>query len=368
MNRKSGSQVKVFYSEDHQYHNPPFEVFDGGERVPYLENPERMDKILHALDKTNWAEITEPTDFGLDPILAVHTPDYVSFLATAWDDWQATGKENSSKSGRPVMLPATFALRRFPHRPSSLLGKAGYYMMDLSVGIVGGTYKAALASANCALSGAKWIAEVSKNLLSSSNPSLAAFALCRPPGHHAGKDYAAGYCFINNAAVAANLLSSGGKVALLDIDYHAGNGTQDIFYDRSDVLTLSLHADPSYEYPYYAGYLDEIGEGEGINFHHNFPLPSGIDDSTYLATLDKALEIIRSYSPRYLVVSIGADIYMDDLLGKFKVTRKGFQQIGDRISNLQLPTLLIMEGGYNNQAIGENVVSLIAGIINSIEI
>lgn len=268
------SWLKVFYSDDHQYHNPPFELFDGGERVPYLENPERMDKILHALNTTTWAEITGPTNFGIEPILAVHKADYISFLANAWDAWLATGKDDNSQS--LVMLPATFALRRFPHRPGSLLGQAGYYMMDLSAGIVSGTYKAALASANCALSGAKWIADVSNNLIPFSSVLPVAFALCRPPGHHAGKDYAAGYCFINNAAVAANLLSLEGKVALLDIDYHAGNGTQDIFYDRSDVLTLSLHADPSLEYPYFAGYRDEVGEGEGINFHHNFPLPFGM--------------------------------------------------------------------------------------------
>jgi acetoin utilization deacetylase AcuC-like enzyme len=356
--------MKVYYSEMHRHHNPSFEVFDGGERVPYLETPDRMDKILFALSKTNWADITEPTDFGLDPIHAVHKEDYVSFLASAWDEWMSSAKENGSESGRSVLLPATFALRRNPHKPNSLLGRAGYYMMDLSASIVGGTYQAALASGNCALSGAKWIADISKSSSSSSNLSLTAFALCRPPGHHAGKDYAAGYCYINNAAVAANFLSSEGKVAMLDIDYHACNGTQDIFYDRSDVLTISLHADPNYEYPYYAGYPDEIGEGEGINFHYNFPLASGTNDSKYLAALDNALNIIRGYRPRYLVVSVGADIYVDDPLGKFKVTRKGFQEIGNRIANLRLPTLVVMEGGYNYEALGENIEELLRPLAN----
>ena len=351
--------MKVYYSEMHRHHNPPFEVFDGGERVPYLENPERMDKILSALSKTAWAEITEPDDFGLDPILAVHNAGYISFLASAWNEWLAAAKANGSESDKPTLLPATFALRRNPPRPTSLLGQAGYYMMDLSAGIVDGTYNAALSSANCALSAAKWIADNSLNLSSSSNLHLSAFALCRPPGHHAGIDYAAGYCYINNAAVAANFLSSGGKIALLDIDYHAGNGTQDIFYDRSDVLTISLHADPSYEYPYYAGYSEEIGSGKGLNFHRNFPLPKGTGDTKYLATLDEALKIILNFEPKYLVVSAGADIYEGDPLGKFKVTRIGFQKIGDQIAKLELPTLLIMEGGYNNLALGENIAELL---------
>lgn len=355
--------MKVFYSEQHRQHDPPFEVFDGGERVPYLENPDRMDRILSALGKTTWAEITEPADFGLDPVLSVHDPDYINFLFSGWDEWRSSMIDKGSDYTENVLLPATFALRRNPHIPNSLLGRAGYYMMDLSSGIVAGTYKAALASANCALSGASWIAKKTDKNSSSTSPLLNAFALCRPPGHHAGKDYAAGYCYINNAAVAANLLSSKGKVALLDIDYHAGNGTQDIFYERSDVMTISIHSDPAYEYPYYAGYLDETGSGKGIGFHHNFPLPIGTDDPKYLSTLDKALDLITGYSPLFLVVSVGADIYEDDQLGKFKITRSGFHQIGDRIANLRLPTLVVMEGGYNNAALGENISTLLSSFV-----
>ncbi len=355
--------MKVFYSELHRRHDPPFEVFDGGERVPYLENPDRMDKILSALGETTWAEITEPADFGLAPILSVHDADYINFLASAWHEWRASKPEQESGSAEYVLLPATFALRRHPYRPTSLLGRAGYYMMDLSSCIVEGTYTAALASANCALGGASWISRDFGKSSSTETPGSNAFALCRPPGHHAGKDYAAGYCFINNAAVAANLLSSKGKVALLDIDYHAGNGTQDIFYERSDVLTISLHSDPAYEYPYYAGYPEENGNGKGINFHYNFPLQNGISDSIYLMTLDKALEIITGFSPRYLVVSVGADIYEYDPLGKFKVTHSGFHKIGDRIAGLRLPTLVVMEGGYNNDALGGNISALLSSFV-----
>jgi len=336
--------MKVYYSEVHRKHEPPFEVFDGGLRTPYMENADRMDRILNALNQTDWANLCEPKDFGLDPIYAVHDKDYIDFLASSWTEWL-----DSEAKDKSTLLPATFALRRYPQKPTSLLGRAGYYMMDLSACIVAGTYQAALASANCALSAAQAIA----------NGEHTSFALCRPPGHHAGKDYAGGYCFINNASVAANWLSSQGKVALLDVDYHCGNGTQDIFYDRDDVLTISIHADPNFEYPHYAGYINETGVGKGLGFHRNFPLEQGTDDARYLSALEEALSLICSFAPKYLVVSAGMDIYADDPLGTIKVTTEGIAEIGKRISALDLPTVVAMEGGYNNDALGRNIVSFL---------
>jgi acetoin utilization deacetylase AcuC-like enzyme len=187
--------------------------------------------------------------------------------------------------------------------------------------------------------------------------------LCRPPGHHAGKDYAGGYCFINNAAVAVHWLSARGKVALLDVDYHCGNGTQDIFYDRADVLTISIHADPHFEYPYYAGYAEEKGTGPGVGFHRNFPLESGTDDARYLSALEEALGLIQNFSPKYLVVSAGMDIYTDDPLGKIKITADGIKEIGKRISASDLPTIIVMEGGYNNEALGGNMVAFLSTFV-----
>ena len=337
--------MKVYYSEAHRQHEPPFEVFDGGLRTPYMENPDRMDRILNALRHTDWAAIAEPGDFGLDPIHAVHEKDYVDFLASCWAEWLASEAEDKT-----TLLPATFALRRQPQKPTSLLGRAGYHMMDLSACIVEGTYSAALASANCALSAAEAVAQGER----------AAFALCRPPGHHAGKDYAGGYCFINNASVAANWLSARGNVVVLDVDYHCGNGTQDIFYDRSDVLTISIHADPDFEYPYYAGYAHETGSGAGLGFHKNFPLEKGTDDARYLSALEEALALIRGFAPKHVVVSAGMDIYAEDPLGKIKVSTEGIGEIGRRISALNLPTVIIMEGGYNNEALGRNIVKFLS--------
>lgn len=345
--------MKIFYSEEHRKHYPSFEVFDGGQRVPYYENPDRMDQILSAFKKVDWAEVIAPKDFGLDPILAVHDKGYINFLASCWTDWLASDPEVAASPEQRAFLPATFALRRKSRPTSSIRGRGGYYMMDLSACIVEGTYKAALASANCALSTVEFISSSTLNRPSS------AFGLCRPPGHHSGKDYAGGYCFINNAAVAANWLSSKGKVVILDIDYHAGNGTQDIFYERDDVLTISIHGDPDFEYPYYIGFADETGADAGLGFHKNFPLPKDTDDEGYLFALDQALEMIRKFAPTYLVLSTGMDTFDGDPLGTFHLTQSCFQKIGKRIAGLNLPTAIIMEGGYSNEALGTNIVTLL---------
>ena len=300
-----------------------------------------MDRILQALQPVKWVEFCEPGDFGLDPIHAVHDRDYIDFLASCWTEWQV-----SEAADKSVLLPATFALRRHPQKPTGLLGRAGYYLMDLSACIVEGTYAAALASANCALSAADVVLHGER----------VAFALCRPPGHHAGKDYAGGYCFINNAAVAANWLARQGKVALLDIDYHCGNGTQDIFYDRNDVLTISIHADPNFEYPHFWGHSGETGIGPGSGFHKNIPLAKRTDDTRYLTALEEALSLIREYEPEHLVVSAGMDIYAADPLGTIKVTTDGIGEIGKRMESLGLPTVVVMEGGYANAALGTNIL------------
>jgi acetoin utilization deacetylase AcuC-like enzyme len=336
--------MRIYHSEKHRLHDPPFEVFDGGLRTPYLENPDRMDRVLSALRGADWAEVHEPTDFGIDPILDVHDEEYLDFLASAWTEWLASDPTDPS-----VLIPATFALRRQPHKPKSVLGLAGYYIMDLSACIVEGTYQAALASANSALSAAQAVSEGDRS----------AFALCRPPGHHAGRDYAGGYCFINNTAVAAHMLSLNGRVAVLDIDYHAGNGTQDIFYSRADVMTVSIHADPDFEYPHFIGFADERGVDDGLGFHQNFPLNKGTGDEEYLQVLEPALTLIRGFKPAYLVLSAGMDIYADDPLGTIKVSTQGIGGIAKRIASLNLPTVIIMEGGYANEALGRNVLALL---------
>jgi acetoin utilization deacetylase AcuC-like enzyme len=342
--------VLVIYSETHHQHHPPFEVFEGGNKLPVLESPERMERILAALREIGWADIQPPKEFGLDPILGVHDRDYLEFLQNGYAEWQAQGGQLGSTLDTSVLLGGTFPPRGVTRRPASVVGKVGYYTFDLSCPIVAGTYQAALVAANCALTGARLIQAGQQ----------AVFALCRPPGHHAGRDFAGGYCYLNNACIAAKYLTEGGhRVALLDVDYHCGNGSQDIFYGSTDVLTISLHADPNYEYPYFVGYADETGDGAGAGFHRNFPLPAGTDDTAYLQTLDQALAVIRSFAPRYLILSFGADIFEGDPLGDLAVTTAGFVAIGKRIAALGLPTLIVMEGGYNTEALGRNTCAFL---------
>jgi acetoin utilization deacetylase AcuC-like enzyme len=339
--------VNIYYSDIHLQHNPPFEIFDGGEKVPNFEVPERAERILTALRQTTWAWILPSEDFGTEPILAVHDHDYIEFLQTAYNEWLQI--ETDAPYEKSALLPATFPHRDWQHKPKTLLGRAGYFMHDLSAPIMAGTYSAALASVQCALSAAQAITAREKS----------SFGLCRPPGHHASRSSCAGYCYINNAAVAANWLSERDRTAILDIDYHAGNGTQDIFYQRADVLTISIHADPDYEYPYFCGYAEETGAGKGLGFHHNFPLPRGTDTRKYLESLSDALEHIKSFDPKYLVISAGMDLFEGDPLGKFNVTKAGIHQIGQEIASLGLHNLILMEGGYNNAALGENIVTFL---------
>jgi acetoin utilization deacetylase AcuC-like enzyme len=344
--------MQVIYSETHLQHNPPFEVLEGGNKLPIFENQERMERILAALQATPWADIQPPEDFGLGPILAVHDQGYLDFLQNGYAEWQAQGGQLGSHMDTSVLLGDTFPPRRAPRQSRSIAGKVGYYTFDLSCPIVAGTYPAALAAANCALTGAKRVQA----------GESAVFALCRPPGHHAGRDFGGGYCYLNNACIAANYLATmlgGGRVALLDVDYHCGNGSQDIFYHSADVLTISLHADPDRQYPYFSGYADETGAGPGLGFHHNFPLPVATTDTLYLETLEQALSHIRTVRPGYLVVSFGADIFEGDPLGDLAITTAGFAAIGAKIAQLRLPTLIIMEGGYNTEALGQNTVAFL---------
>jgi acetoin utilization deacetylase AcuC-like enzyme len=340
--------VKVFYSDSHRIHNPPFEILDGGEKTQSFEVPARLEAILTALRDSSWAEINPCSEYGLEPILGVHDDDYVAFLRTAFEQWT----NETSKYDHVALTPATFPPGGLRRIPKSVLGKAGYYMMDLSAPIGSGTYEAALRSTYCALSGAQ-------SLLYGDE---IAFALCRPPGHHAGKANCGGYCYFNNAAIAANWLSRYGKVAILDIDYHAGNGTQEIFYERDDVFTISIHADPELEYPYYAGYADETGRASGLGYHRNYPLPFGTDDMHYFDILEETLRIIDDFSPFKLVISAGMDLCVGDPLGKFNITVDGINRIGMSISGLNLPTLVVMEGGYNLATLGENITAFLSGL------
>jgi acetoin utilization deacetylase AcuC-like enzyme len=289
-----------------------------------------------------------PWPHGAEPVLAVHSAEYVAFLERAYERWVAAG-------GAPQgVMPSTFALRRFGRHSPDALGEPGYYCFDLSGVIVPGTYAAARAAADTALSAADALLAGERH----------AYALCRPPGHHAGRDIYGGYCFLNNAAIAAHYLSPTNRVAVLDIDFHHGNGTQDIFYERADVLYVSIHADPARHYPYFVGLADERGAAAGEGFNLNLPLERGVSNERYLAALDQALEAVAAFAPRWLVVSAGFDTYAEDPVARndFALTGEAFAQIGARIASLRLPTLHVQEGGYAVEALGDNVVSYLQGV------
>ena len=332
--------MQIIYSEQHKLHAPN-EILIDGQPFETEDFPARAEIILAALQAGQIGSVHPPSDHGMGPLQAVHTVDYLDHL-------QHIYAENSARRKQPSPVFAeTFATRGVRRKTRQIEGRKGYYCFGVGSPILEHTWQAAYWSAQCALSGA--------DRLLAGDPS--AYALCRPPGHHAAVDMYGGFCYLNNAAIAARYL--GESVAILDIDYHHGNGTQEIFYRDPTVLYCSIHIDPDLDYPYFWGGADERGEGPGEGFNRNWALPRGIDDESYLLVLDQALELIGKFAPRYLLVSAGLDIAIDDQVGSFNVTPTGFLEIGRRIQGLRFPTLIIQEGGYLLDRLGTNIVAFL---------
>lgn len=341
-------------SRAHALHAAPHEFLDGRLIRPY-ESPARAEMIVAALERAAFGPLQAPQSFGPAPILAVHDSTYLTYLEHAYARWVAAGGDPAA------VLPSTLAVRWMDRRCLHPLVAPGYYSFDLSAPIVAGTYQAARAAADVALTAAGLLLTGER----------LAYALCRPPGHHAGSDLYGGYCYLNNAAIAAEYLLQQARqarpgpatVAILDIDFHHGNGTQQIFYERDDVLFVSIHADPAREYPYFAGYADELGIGPGRGSNLNLPLEAGTDDAAYLATLEQALAVVADFAPRFLVLSAGFDTFGGDPIGDFALTGAAYPAIGQRIATLGLPTLVVQEGGYAVAELGENVAGLLRGLL-----
>lgn len=326
----------VLHHPDQALHDPAL-VFRTGQM---LEQPERAERY-HALLASVRADahaIIEAPPCRLDPILAVHDADYVEFLRTAFARWQAM------PGFGPVAVPNVHPTHRMHRKPADLLGEFGWYSNSTSCAITAGTWPAVLASAAVALAGAERVI--------SGAPS--AYALCRPPGHHAFPDLMTGVCYLNNAAIAAHQLARRlGRVAIIDIDAHHPNGTQHIFWERDDVLLCSVHADPSHAPPYYAGYADETGAGAGRGLTCNLPLAPSAGDAEWLAAIDQALARIRAFAPAALVLCLGFDASLHDSYEPaLRVSNPGFEQAASRIAALALPTLIVQEGGYLNPELG----------------
>ncbi|HSF95998.1 MAG TPA: histone deacetylase family protein, partial [Thermohalobaculum sp.] len=292
-----------------------------------------------------------PDAFGLDPVLRVHDAGLVKFLETCWEAWQAEGFKGEAM---PTSWPSRAMPRMVP--PRNIDGLVGYYALAGETAINGGTWEAACAAADVALTGQRLVA----------GGARAAFALCRPPGHHAAHDMYGGYCFLNNAAIAAQAFRDSGasRVAILDVDFHHGNGTQEIFYSRDDVLFLSLHGDPLDAFPYFLGGADETGAGKGEGYNVNYPLPPGTPFEKWSAALEDACGRVKAYAPDALVVSLGVDTFEKDPISFFKLKSDDFTRYGERIAKLGLPTLFVMEGGYAVAEIGVNTVNVLEGFEN----
>ena len=339
--------MKVVYSDKHRGHAPPYQLFFDGLR-PALEVPNRVERILAEIQHRKIGDVITPQEFAMDAICAVHDSGLLRFLEGVYDAWEATGAADEIG-----LIPDTFAMRTLEGKPENLVRQAGYYCFETQTPIVAGTWVAACEAAGCALTGADLIMAGEQVV----------YALCRPPGHHAARDLYGGYCYLNNAAIAAMHLAQSGRVTVLDVDFHHGNGTQAIFYASEMVQFVSLHADPNAAYPFYSGYGKEKGEGSGEGTTQNFLLPRGTNDGEYLYALDCAGSVIAEFNPEYLVVSLGVDIYEEDPLSTFAVSRAAFEAIGRRLGTMNFPILLVQEGGYNLDAIGNCVADVLEGVM-----
>ncbi|WP_120717142.1 histone deacetylase family protein [Tsuneonella amylolytica] len=332
--------MKVFHDPRQRDHAPVRELHNG-EWTPFAEVPERLDAIVAAIGA---GEL--PDDRGMDPILAVHNPGYLAFLQTAHDDWLAAGRTGDAIGySFPVVRRRPLALKRVDAR-------IGAYAMDASSPIAAGTWQSAYWGAQAALAATHAVLGGDRS----------AFALCRPPGHHCGRDYLGGYCFLNNAAIAARAAEAAGhRVAILDVDYHHGNGTQDLFYEDGGVLFASIHADPRTDYPFFWGHADERGAGEGEGATLNLPLPRGTGWADYAPALGTALRAIADFGATILVVSYGADTFAGDPISQFRIETADYTAMGAAIAGLGLLTAIVMEGGYAVDALGANVAAFLEG-------
>jgi acetoin utilization deacetylase AcuC-like enzyme len=342
--------MHIVYSPAHLGHAGHMEL-DGGAILPGFEKPERALYILERAKAVGLGPVVAPSPHGLAVAERVHRPDYLAFLERAHAMWIEAGY-----SGTALAMAWPTRGLRDDVAPRHIRGLLGYYSFDGGAGFVAGTYAAIRAALDSALTGADLVAD----------GAPVAFSLGRPPGHHAGSRFAGGYCYVNNAACAAESLIGRGaaRVAILDVDYHHGNGTQEIFYGRSDVLFVSIHADPDVAYPYFLGRPDETGTGAGEGFTHNLPLPVGSGWDAWGAALGVAAERIAAFSPDAVVVSLGVDTYVGDPISKFRLETTDYPAIGRRIAKLGRPTLFVMEGGYAVEAIGVNAVGVLQGFLD----
>jgi acetoin utilization deacetylase AcuC-like enzyme len=350
--------MQVVYTPAHLGHDITVETFMGVS-VPANEVAERAERIRTSLESDGGFAFSEPTEHGEDPITAVHDPGLVRFLEVAWSEVRAQGIPRAFLSADTYPNRAMFegmsddAVSRLLRAPSHIGGRAGFWGLDSAAPLVAGTYAAARAAVDVALTTVDLVL----------GGADAAYGLCRPPGHHAARSMYGGYCFFNNAAIAAQAIveETGERVAILDVDFHHGNGTQQIFWRRGDVRYVSIHADPDRQYPYFLGRAYETGEGDGAGENLNLPLRAGATNDDYLAATDRALESIAAVQGSVLVVSLGFDTYGLDPIGDFALTTDVYHEIGRRVAALGRRLVILQEGGYHRPTLGENARAWLRG-------
>ncbi len=339
--------MKTFYSPVHLGHAPK-EEFEGGRLTPAVEIPERVERVKARIVERKLGPVLAPDAFGLEPVARVHDAAFVAFLTGAYDDWRGAYPADTADA-----IPSSWPARGLrDRRDGDIESRLGSYCFDTATPVGKGTWDAARAGADVALSAAQAI----------HGGDRAAFALARPPGHHASADVFGGYCYLNNVAIAAQWLADKGlRPAILDVDYHHGNGTQSIFYGRGDVLFASIHADPGFAYPHYLGFADERGEGAGEGANLNLALGRGTDWSAYAPALDSALARMRDFGPDVLLVSLGLDTFEADPICKFKLKTDDYLRLGETLARLGKPTMFVFEGGYNIDALAEITCNVLEG-------
>lgn len=343
--------MKTVFSERHRLYRPRFDIVNG--RVTETASPASNADIVHdAVRRDIGGTVLPPVDHGPEPFLWLHDSAFLEFLRTAWDQWVAAfGSDGEA-------LPLACVQRGMRQQvPDHIEGKLSYYALDIGTPITEGTWPAVYDSAQVALTAA--------DLVSGGEP--AAYALARPGGHHAGRDYYGGYCFVSTEGLVIEHLRRRGaaRVAYLDIDYHHCNGTQSIFYARPDVLTVSLHCDPRHDYPYFSGFADETGEATGLGYNHNLPLPPGTTWEGYDGAFGHALDVVRDFGPDALVVLLGVDTFEKDAISKFKLDHDAFPRIGERIAGLRRPTVFVKGGGYSEEALDRCVTAALGGFLGA---
>jgi acetoin utilization deacetylase AcuC-like enzyme len=330
------------FDDAQRAHDPQF-FLSSGAQFPCPEKPARVDALLAAV-RALGGPIVQAPDAGIDPIRAVHPQRYLTFLQGIYARWSRI--EGASTEVIPNIHPAN----RTDGYPKSAVGQAGFHMTDTSCPISAQTWGAAYASAQTAIHAADLVLAGQR----------AVYGLCRPPGHHAFAELAGGFCYLNNSGIAAQRLTDAGRrVAILDVDLHHGNGTQGMFYDRGDVLTVSIHADPERFYPFFWGYADEVGTGDGLGANLNLPLPRGTGDDGFIAALAIAMDAITAWGADSLVLALGLDAYEGDPFAGLGVTTAGFARIGQAVADMGLPTVIIQEGGYLCPELGENLKAVL---------